>query len=138
MITIKFLAVTKPFRYLWLKRVIGVKLSVHCANCLKGEYYPGIDRYTTTAKNIMLANGVYYLCGVATPYNWNNNFHLAFSYEPGSNIQFSDKGVSVEILNAKILPISEKFIDNTHRFANVKEYRTCRNWQFAHYYKQYL
>ena len=138
MITIQTLTVTKPFRYLWLKSVVGVNLSVHCASCLKGEYYPGLNRHTKTANNIILDNGIYYLCGVSTPYNWYNNFHLAFSYEPGSNIHFSEKGISVDILDAKILPISEKFIDSTHRFANVKAYRTCRNWQFAHYYKQYL
>lgn len=133
MICIKTLDVNAPFRYLWLKRVTGVDLSVHCARCLKGQYMDNINPRNPHTTYIQLANGIYYLCGVSLPYNWAKNFHIAFEYSEGSRIEYAKNGISVVIENAVELPISESYIDQTDPNAWKKEYRTCRNWQFAHY-----
>lgn len=135
MITIENLDVTKPMMYLWLKKVNGVNLKQHCAKCLLGDYNSNINKHTKHLENLNLTNGIWYLCGVSLPYNWNNNFHLAFEYSENSNIEYSNNGVSVIIKNAKRLPISEKYIDVNDPNFNKKEFFTCRNWQFAHYLK---
>lgn len=136
MIYIKTLDVNAPFRYLWLKRVSGVDLSVHCARCLLGKYMDNISPHNPHTTDIQLDNGVYYLCGVSLPYVWEKNFHIAFEYSEGSRIEYANNGISVVIENAVALPISESYIDRTDRNAWKKEFRTCRNWQFAHYIKQ--
>lgn len=136
MIYIKTLDVNAPFRYLWLKRVTGVDLSVHCARCLLGKYMDNISPRNPHTTDIQLDNGVYYLCGVSLPYVWEKNFHIAFEYSEGSRIEYANNGISVVIENAAALPISESYIDRTDPHAWKKEFRTCRNWQFAHYIKQ--
>ena len=78
MIIIKNLKVEKPFMYIWLKNVHNVKLNYHCAKCLIGNYHPKINKKTKSIKDLVLDNDIWYLCGVSLPYNWNNNFHLAF------------------------------------------------------------
>ena len=133
MIYIKTLDVSAPFRYLWLKRVIGVDLSVHCARCLVGKYTDNISPRNPHTTDIQLDDGIYYLCGVSMPYNWAKNFHLAFEYSEGSRIEYANNGISVVIENARALPISESYIDQSDPNAWKKEFRTCRNWQFAHY-----
>lgn len=133
MIYIKTLDVNAPFRYLWLKHVTGVDLSVHCARCLVGKYMDNISPRVPHTADIQLDNGVYYLCGVSLPYIWANNFHIAFEYSEGSHIECESNGISVVIENAVALPISEEYIDQSDPNAWRKEYRTCRNWQFAHY-----
>ena len=138
MIHVKNLHVTKPFRYLWLKSVVDVDLSQHCARCLIGKYSKAINNKTIQLNDLNLENGVYYLCGVSIPYNWNNNFHLAFMYKEGETIHHSNNGIDIQIENAVALPISTEFIDNTDIHANNKSYATCRNWQFAHYFKKRL
>lgn len=136
MIYIKTLDVNAPFRYLWLKRVTGVDLSVHCARCLLGKYMDNISPHAPHTTDIQLDNGVYYLCGVSLPYVWDKNFHVAFEYSEGEVVQTSYNGISVVIENAKALPISESYIDQTDPNAWRKDYRSCRNWQFAHYLKR--
>ena len=44
----------------------------------------------------------------------------------------------VDIADAEQLPISEDYIDMEHPKAKIKAYRTCRNWQFAHWFKRNL
>lgn len=138
MITIKELTVSKPFRYLWLKNITGIDLTVHCAKCLKGEYISQVNNRITSLNDLSLDNGIYYLCGVSMPYVWDNNYHLAFEYKEGNTIFYSNKGVHIVIENAQLLPISESYIDDTNIKAQYKSYRTCRNWQFAHYLSKRL
>jgi len=137
MIYIKRLDVNASFRYLWLKHVIGVDLTQHCARCLKGTYVENISPRNSQHPEIELKNGVYYLCGVSLPYVWEKNFHLAFHYKEGAHIEYENNGISVVIENAERLPISEKFIDQTAPHAKNKQFYTCRNWQFAHYLNQH-
>lgn len=133
---ITYINVSKPFRYLWLKNIVGVSLSVHCAGCLRGTYSKAVNPNMQHAENIELENGVYYLCGVSKPYVWQNNFHLAFEYCKGETLHYQNNGIEVEIEDAVSLPISEKYIDTNNPHSDERQYRTCRNWQFAHYLKQ--
>ena len=138
MITIKKLTTSANFRYLWLKTVEGVKLSEHCAKCLVGSYEKGIGSTTKELTDLALGGDIYYLCGVSTPYKWENNFHLAFAKEEGSTVEYESNGISVVIENARRLPISTEYIDEADPNAGKKQYSTCRNWQFAHYYAKHL
>ena len=51
---------------------------------------------------------------MATPYSWENNFHLAWKEKEGSSIEYESNGISIKLKNAE-----------------KPEYYTCRNWQFA-------
>ena len=85
MISLRHLHVNAPFRYLWLKYVSGVNLSVHCARCLLGEYDPRISaRVKELHEQPLRPSPYYYLCGVSKPYVWSRNFHLAFREKEGS------------------------------------------------------
>ena len=135
MITIKTLSVTKPFRYLWLKSVEGVNLDVHCAKSLIGQYDKRIGNTVIEVHDVYLTQNVYYLCGVSMPYKWANNFHLAFRHKPGVILKYEDNGISVTIQNAERIEFSENDVDWSLPQAKKREYHTCRNWQFANWYK---
>lgn len=139
MVKIKELKVESPFRYLWLKYITGVNLSVHCAGCFKGVYSQKINPKITSVQNAELnecETNIFYLCGVANPYNWNKNFHLAFKTKEGSMIDYTSNGIHIIIENAEQLPISMDDINTSLKHADQKEYYTCRNWQFANYLRK--
>lgn len=127
------LEVSAPFRYLWLKEVRGVDLSVHCAKCLLGTYSKAVSSRTEYVEDVPLKDCVHYLCGVSKPYNWSKNFHLAFRPCEGSIVVYSSNGVSVVVQDAERLPIDESWVDESDPNSKKKPYRTCRNWQFANY-----
>lgn len=131
MIKICNLEVSKNFKYLWLKSVTGVDLTVHCARCLKGEYDNRVNSKIKKVENIALAGDIYYLCGVSLPYVWSNNFHLAFEESNGNHFVFENNGVKISVENAKMIYFSDEDIDKTLPQAKRKEFFTCRNWQFA-------
>lgn len=66
---INHISVNANFKYLWLKTVKGVDLEQHCARCLKGEYDKRISPAMKEGRGIALEDSVYYLCGVAQPFN---------------------------------------------------------------------
>lgn len=129
------LSITANFRYLWLKTVEDVDLTQHCARCLIGEYDNRIRPGHKTIHGIDLKDSVYYLCGVAFPFKWENNFHLAFRPAPGKTVHYKSNGIEIDIKDAEQLPISEKNVDMSYPRANLKSYHTCRNYQFAHWFK---
>lgn len=133
---IKKVQISAEFRYLWLKTVKGVDLTQHCAKCLIGEYDTRINATMKEAADIELQNEVYYLCGVAYPFVWVKNFHLAFMPAEGQNLRYESNGIMIEIEGAAQLPISEDYVDYTYPKAYLKSYRTCRNYQFAHWYSK--
>ena len=124
------------FKYLWMKTVKSVDLSVHCAKCLIGMWDSRISGDKKIIENIELYNSVYYICGVAYPWDWNKNFHLAFEPCEGENIDFNYNLIHVEIEGAKALPILEENINPLDPNIDNDVYRTCRNWQFAHWFKK--
>ena len=133
MITIRTLKVSAPFSYLWLKHVTGVNLAVHCAHCLLGEYDPRIKANLTEAENITLPDAPYhYLCGVSRPYVWSRNFHLAFREKERSFLTVQCNGIFIEIENAEEVPFSMADVAPNAPHYRSKNYRTCRNWQFAY------
>lgn len=136
-IVIKEIKINSIFRYFWLKNITDINLNEHCAKCLIGEYDNRILKKPGEMFNLELNQGIYYLCGVAYPFCYDNNFHLAFEYEEGSSLQYTSNGVSILINNAKQLPISSDFIDWSHPKAKFKTYNTCRNWWFANYLNKY-
>ena len=136
MINIKSIEVNGRFKYLWLKYVTGVNLSVHCARCLNGSYSKKISPAIKKENNILLNEHeaiVYYLCGVSSPYKWANNFHLAFKEKEGSTITLSRNGIVIVIENAEEIKFSINDINKSDIHINNAAYSTCRNWQFAHH-----
>lgn len=133
---IKSIRVNADFRYLWLKTVRDVDLNQHCAKCLIGQYDSRIGVTVREAHDIELQDQVYYLCGVAKPFNWARNFHLAFRPCPGSTVKYQSNGITVEIEDAERLPISQDYLDIHHPKAHLKAYYTCRNYQFAHWFSK--
>ena len=135
MIKIKSMTVTKPFKYLWLKSVRGVNLDQHCAKCINGQYDKRLGAHVRQLKDESLTENMYYLCGVALPFKWANNFHLAFRHKEGSVLTYESNGVAVVIENAERILFSEADIDWTLPQSRNKAFSTCRNWQFANWYE---
>ncbi len=136
MIEFRDMTVHGPFRYFWLKYVTGVNLNVHCARCLKGEYSDKV-RIAGTFPLIQLDESpasIVYLCGVALPYNWSKNFHLALRQSPGERFAVNELGVSMTVHNAVPLPITMDAVEAIdHPKRRLPRYHTCRNWQFANF-----
>lgn len=124
--------------YFWSKTVTGFSPKVHCARCLKGSYMEelGLDSKLNEPFPIQdLPEGSFlYLCGVAKPYKWSNNFHLAMRVKAGSTIQRETfRGTRILVTNAEELTIEDK--QARARFPEkAKAYLTCRNFQFGAQY----
>lgn len=137
MIEFRELTVHMEFRYLWLKYVTGYDLNFHCAKSLKGEYSQKITPQAQIRRDIVLdefPSRIVYLCGVAKPYNWSKNFHLALLESDGAEpLRISENNITVEVHNAIPLPITADAMNAVeHPKASQKAYGTCRNWWFAH------
>jgi hypothetical protein len=137
MIEFHDLKVFGRYRYLWLKYVTGVNLNYHCASCLKGEYsnYFGVDLRDT---EVICLNEhparIVYLCGVAKPYSWDRNLHVAMVDMPGDSFAFAEKGMSARVLNAARIPVTRDAMEElNHPKIGLDRYHTCRNWQFANF-----
>lgn len=116
-----------------MKYVTGVNLNVHCARCLTGSYSKQIDNKGAKHIPIVLDEAeakYFYICGVAYPYKWENNFHLAFRYKEGSELVLNENGISITIMNAERIKIVE-MPTYDHWNGHKQSYKTCRNWQFA-------
>ncbi|MDY0816553.1 hypothetical protein [Kitasatospora purpeofusca] len=128
----------RKYRHLWLKYVTGIDLSRHCAVALHGRYSRLVDERTQEA-TVHLDEFphalAWYLCGVTTaPYRWEDNPHLAVTAAPGHTETLNVQGLTVHLDGVK--PIHFTATDNVpddDPHANDPAYRTCRNWQFAHY-----
>lgn len=131
MVVIETLEVKKKYRYLWLKMVSGINLRVHCARCLLGEYSKAVNANEREFGNIELPpRPYYYLCGVR---NYHENIHVAFIEAEGELIEIDDERCHLVIHNARRIQFSEEDIDHLRPEAAKREYRTCRNWQFANW-----
>lgn len=131
--TITTFEVKAPFKYLWMKYVTGVNLNVHCARCLEGTYSKRLDNKGPIALPLPLDEveaKYFYICGVSSPYKWENNFHLAFRYKKGSIIAGQENGIQIVIEDAEYINI-EKKAHYQHENGILRTYYTCRNWQFA-------
>jgi hypothetical protein len=141
-VIIEEIRVEAPFRYLWLKYVSGVDLSVHCADCLLGDYSElvspslGLEAHDLTLDEY--EGEIFYLCGVAKPYDWDRNFHLAFRQAPGEKFAFEEHGLSVSILNAQRINFEAFDARNKSSSPNRTKpvFNTCRIWIFANHAQQ--
>lgn len=142
---IDYMNIQKPFKYVWLKYITGIDLSVHCAKTFKGVYSKKVTK-EPMQQEIALDEAdlskcqyqFYYLCGVSTPYVLANNFHLAFVYKKGSMVHYKQNGIDIQIRDACQLQITPQDIDGSMQEAQLKEYYTCRNWQFANTIRRIL
>lgn len=122
------------FSSVWLKYVESVDLDVHCINSLIGPRERGIDR---RAHHQILSLAQYrqplawYLCAVTYPYRWEQNVHVLAFPNPGHEETVTHSGMTVSLINASSAPITDEWIDPNDRNANVRRFRTCRNWQAA-------
>lgn len=135
------LSLHRKFSYLWLKYVTGTDLEQHCAKCLLGKYSnrvsPEKQVYSSEIQLNESSAKYLYLCGVSHPYEWDENFHLAWRVKEGSEIQFEEKGISGIIKNAERIPILPAPA-GSHKRQTRKEFATCRNWQFGVWLKAEL
>lgn len=126
----------RAWKYFWGKYVKGVDLSVHCARCLLGEYESAFNAGTKHLQDLQLKkkSKVFYMCGVSSPFVWEQNFHLAVIESAGDVVDIERNGVMVRIRDAKELPINFDFDKCQYRMKHNKSFGTCRNWQFATIY----
>ena len=129
---IEIFSTSKNFRYMWLKYVTGFDLSVHCANCLIGNYSKKIPIKDNAVLLDEFEAKYYYLCGVSIPYKWEDNLHVAFRYKEGGRIQYDDGHTMVVISDAEAIEIKALNSYDLHPKGKFKTYNTCRNWRFAY------
>lgn len=128
------------FRYWWLKTVTGFIKSTHCASCLRGSYLPDLGRdFPANApyEADMQEGTVLYLCGVASPYRHERNFHLAMRTKAGGAVERTlYNGQRVVVEGVEVITFTDEaarglFPERGERFL------TCRNFQFgAQYFSQ--
>lgn len=124
------------FKYFWMKRVSSFNENVHCARCLVGNYEKQFGLNTPVNSLIDLSgkyqeSEVIYMCGVSSPYRWENNFHFA-------GVVCFGESSTVEMYNGDILVVKNVkrivFDDSKAKLLypeKGKEFLTCRNFQFG-------
>lgn len=134
----------RRWRYLWLKSVIGVELTKHCAASLRGTYAKGLGTepglYTADLPFDQLLDGelsphAYYLCGVSAPYRWNENAHVVFEPEEGTTGRIHQLGLMIDFVGVRPMAVFEPSAEQLLAAGVVsvpdKAFTTCRNWQYA-------
>ncbi|MEU8919443.1 hypothetical protein AB0D10_00730 [Kitasatospora sp. NPDC048545] len=128
---------SRTYRHVWLKYVTGVDLSRHCAVALHGRYSRHINEDTRHAEveldefPFALA---WYLCGVtASPYRWEENPHLALEAAPGHTRVLQVQDLTVHLDGVRPIEFTDADVPPDSPHADDPQYRTCRNWWFAHY-----
>lgn len=131
----------QAYKYFWIKYCVDVDIEQHCQNCLIGAVSRKLgSRHIGGAKEPVHRAGLIlnedsarlvYICGVAEPYNWEKNFHLAYRVVEGSRVVKRWPGIDIAIKNAEELTISDEFVDAGFRRNHEHAYRTCRNVHFA-------
>lgn len=135
---IRSLKVKGHFRFLWLKSVTGVSLSVHCAGCLKGTYDSRINPTVSYVEDLEPVEAkAYYLCGVSKPYKWSKNLHVAFVYAEDESFEVKENGIVMMVDNARRIQITDEAMNRSaSKHLGNAQYNTCRNWQFAHMFSE--
>lgn len=122
---------------MWLKEVTGFNPAHHCAKCLTGKYIVeyGLRMQANTSFYIPAKEGgVYYACGVASPYKWNRNMHLAMTGKQGSTCKV-DLYTGDSIVFDGFEQINFDSNAATSLFSGrAASYLTCRNFQFGCHY----
>ncbi|MEU5429769.1 hypothetical protein AB0H73_29835 [Streptomyces olivoreticuli] len=127
------------YRIMWLAGVRQVDLTQHC---LKSFGFCDRPRVTHTARQQTVVLDAarpplaWYLCALPIPWDWHRNAHLAFEHAPGHSWEGDAliRGLGVRLTNARpIFGWGEHSIPPDAPQRRSTRYRTCRNWQFAHW-----
>lgn len=133
-VTIKVGKGWQGFKYFWAYRVDGFDPTKHCQPCFIGERLLQVRLPLATggvAKIRAQSGRRIYLCGVADPYRWKNNFHLPFVVRAGAEAAGQlYTGRDVEVLNGEELPIDPSYAKRAYPRLG-EEFLTCRNFQFG-------
>lgn len=125
----------RGWRYLWLKKVDGFNPAVHCARCLVGSYDNRFGLKAPVNQDVELtgykAGDLLYFCGVASPYVWANNAHLAGRIADGASSSIPlYTGDKLVVHGLEAVAIQAEPAKN--RFPGLgAAYLTCRNFQFG-------
>lgn len=124
------------FRYFWAKNVKGFNPEVHCARCLVGRYEKKIGTKMPVNVPVVLehdAGDLVYFCGVAYPYRWDRNMHLAVRVtgDPADTAKVDLwTGGTFEVAGARAFPFDAQAAQD--RFDGLgRAFLTCRNFQFG-------
>lgn len=122
----------RGFKHLWLKSVVGFNPTCHCFHCLVGRREPRVFPRMAPGTTVPLDPSeakFFYLCGVAYPWSWDNNLHLAVRVEPGSSTTaFAYNGCEFTVRGGVAVPIPA-LPDGFE--GRPKSFTTCRNFQFG-------
>jgi hypothetical protein len=124
-------------QFLWLKTVDAVDLTVHCARSLVGDYAP-LGKHLDSQELNLPDAPAWYFCGVTQPYVWAHNDHALLLPAPGEVHEVHTHGYVLELLGAKHQPIDLGAVPLDDPYVDDKAYRTCRNWQAAHWLSRHL
>ena len=125
------------WRYLWAKTVVGFRPGSHCAGCLRGSYeLPfGLEMKAHSLIHLPghVPGDILYFCGVASPYVWANNMHLAVRVT-GQDCDMARvdcyNGDTLTVLGAVAIPFDDKAALRDYP-ARGPAFLTCRNFQFG-------
>jgi hypothetical protein len=119
------------FKFFWAKHVIGFDNTKHCARCLKGSYEKLISVSMPLNKYIEIpqTGDALYICGVASPYKWANNFHLALQDGDGIIERVLYNGIKLTAIGKELEFDAAPAFIKYQRYG--KEFTTCRNFQFG-------
>lgn len=121
---------------LWLKGIRAVRLDRHCIDTFVGNRY-ALDRAAveqTVSVELADQERALYLCGVAAPYRWADNAHLAIRSNPDAQWHGDAHvpGLRVTVIGGEpIFGWGEQDVDPDHPRYGDRLYRTCRNLQFG-------
>ena len=125
------------WRYFWAKRVTSFRPSVHCAQCLVGSYIREFGKTSPVNQPIEIPDlstgDILYFCGVATPWKWANNLHLAVritgrAFDTASVRAYNGDDLIVSGAEAIAFDATAAERDYSQRSS---AYLTCRNFQFG-------
>ncbi len=122
------------FHYFWGKWVRGFDPAHHCAKCLVGDFERAVSPMWESKQVLAFScrpGEIFYLCGVAEPYNWSKNFHLPLEIAPGEKaLGTLSNGMQISVVGAKAIPFTAT---SAKELYPRRDYRflSCRNFQFA-------
>jgi len=129
-------------QFTWAKYIDNFDDTNHCAKCLKGKWPRIINDKMDANQDISLPldeGKAFYICGVAYPWNYSNNMHLAVIGKKGSHAE-----LELYTGDKLIVQDAERYIfdDKVARklYPNYTEqFLTCRCFQFgAQYFNRNL
>ncbi|MGI5526779.1 hypothetical protein ACQEVX_04920 [Streptomyces syringium] len=127
------------YRIMWLAGVRQVDLTQHCLKSFGFCDRPRVNhaaRRQTVFLSAVRPPLAWYLCALPIPWDWHRNAHLAFEHAPGHSWEGDAlvRGLGVRLTNARpIFGWGEHSVPLDAELRRSSRYRTCRNWQFAHW-----